>query len=95
MRRIEREKERERVLPGEGCNLPPLFDAEATEAVAAPQGGEALVRNARRPRDELEEAEPLLVVEALHGAPEPPDHDVTVMVTWERGLGKRYLHLVI
>jgi len=71
-------------LPGQRRDFAPLLDAEAAQAVGAAQRGEALVGHAGRARDELQEAEPLLVVEALHGRPEPAHHDVALMVTWRR-----------
>lgn len=70
-------------VPGQWCDFAPLLDAEAPEAVGPPQCGEALVGHAGCPGDELQQAETLLVVEVLHGGPEPTHHDVTIMVAWE------------
>jgi len=69
------------ILPGQRRDFAPLLDAEAPQAVGAPEGGEALVRHAGRPGDKLQQPQPLLVVEALHRAPEPAHHHVAVMVT--------------
>lgn len=72
-------------VPRQRCDFAPLLDAEAPQAVGPPQRGEALVGHAGRPGDELQQAEPLLVVEALYGGPEPAHHDVAVVVTWWGG----------
>lgn len=67
--------------PGERSDFSPLLDAEALGSVAAAQGFEPLVRDARRPGHELKQTEPLLVGEALDGLPEPRHHGVVVVVT--------------
>lgn len=68
-------------IPRERCDLPPLLDAEAPQAVAPAQGGEALVRHAGGARHKLQQAQSLFIIEALHRSPEPPDDDVPIMIT--------------
>lgn len=62
----------------------PLFYAELFGPIAAPQGCKTFIRNARRSRHELKQSQPPLVVESLHGRPEPQDDVVAVVVSWWR-----------
>lgn len=74
---------RPRDAPGETGDAAPLLDAELAGPGGAAQRREALVRDARRARHELQQPQPPLVVEAVDGRPEPLDHRVQVVVTWE------------
>lgn len=73
--------------PGQRRHSAPLLNAEAPETVGASQRCEALVGDAGRARDKLQQAEALLVVETLHSRPEPAHHDVTIVVAWQQSGG--------
>lgn len=70
-------------IPWQRGNLSPLFNAEAPQAVAPTQYCETLVGDTGSARHELQQAQPLFIIEVLHRGPEPAHHNVPIMVTWK------------